>query len=504
MRGVCSRSDVAVSQSAQSNRAGAFLFGREALPPRWALAAAASALVFCVTVSFPARILASQDLYLHIAVGRWILANGLVPDHGIFSATMAAAPWVAHEWLAAAGSALLYDHYGWGGILAAVAAPLALAIGALTRSIAPTLGPAASLCAAVLAWGLCINHLVARPHVASLPLLVIWLASHVGARHNNTVPSFYLAPVMTLWANLHGSFMFGLVFTALFAAEAMFESPTVRDAIAAGRRWGVFLSAGVAAAMLTPYGLTGLLLPLRMMTLGPALGMVHEWQPSTMANNAPLLVWSALLLFLALWQGVRLPISRLLMLMLLLYMAFAHRRHAELLGLATPLLLQFAIADVLSRTAPGFTSQWGPLLRPAVRASMLGSALLAIGIFAFADCRNVVRRPDSYTPAAALSAVEARGVHGPVLNTLNFGGYLVFRGYQPFIDGRIELYGNEFIARYRALDQLTALLDQYRIAWTIFEPANSRTTVMDNLPGWSRLYADDVAVVHVRDHVGPR
>jgi hypothetical protein len=50
-----------------------------------------------------------------------------------------------------------------------------------------------------------------------------------------------------------------------------------------------------------------------------------------------------------------------------------------------------------------------------------------------------------------------------------------------------------------ALDQLTALLEQYRVAWTIFEPANPRTAVMDNLAGWSRLYADDKAVVHIRN-----
>jgi len=42
-----------------------------------------------------AGVLASQDLYLHIAVGRWILANHSIPDHGIFSASMPDAPWVA-------------------------------------------------------------------------------------------------------------------------------------------------------------------------------------------------------------------------------------------------------------------------------------------------------------------------------------------------------------------------------------------------------------------------
>ena len=465
---------------------------------------AVGALVFCVTILLRTQVLASQDLYLHISIGRWILANRAVPDHGIFSASMPDAPWVAHEWLSSVGSALLYDHYGWGGILAAVGLLLALAIGALTLNIVPTLGPLGALFAAVLAWGLCINHLVARPHVASLPLLVIWLAAHVRARQSNAVPPFYLAALMTLWANLHGSFMFGLLFTALFAAEAVFESATAKDAAAAGWRWSAFLGAGIVVAAITPYGLTGLLFPLRMMALAPALDTVHEWQPSTIANNAPLFLWSALLLFLALWQGVRLPLFRLIMVMLLLYMAFAHRRHSELLGLATPLLVQFAIAGLLSRTAPGFTSPWAALDRPAVKRSVVGLALLAAGIFAFAGCRDVVRGPDSYTPAAAVAAVEARGVHGPVLNAQNFGGYLVFRGYRPFIDGRIDLYGNEFIARYMALDQLTALLAQYRVAWTIFEPANPRTAVMDNLPAWSRLYADDTAVVHINNDIEQR
>jgi len=70
---------------------------------RWSLAIIASAFVFCVTVAMKAQVLASQDLYLHISIGRWILANHSIPDHGIFSASMPDAPWVAHEWLASVG-----------------------------------------------------------------------------------------------------------------------------------------------------------------------------------------------------------------------------------------------------------------------------------------------------------------------------------------------------------------------------------------------------------------
>src|SRR5262245_148484 len=95
------------------------------------------------------QILTSQDLYLHIAVGRWIVAHRAIPDHGIFSATMADAPWVAHEWLASLGSALLYDYLGWGGVLAAAALLLAIAVAVVALETGRTLGPLGATVAAV-------------------------------------------------------------------------------------------------------------------------------------------------------------------------------------------------------------------------------------------------------------------------------------------------------------------------------------------------------------------
>ena len=40
-------------------------------------------------------VLHDPDTYLHIAVGRWIIAHRAAPYHGIFSGTMAQAPWIA-------------------------------------------------------------------------------------------------------------------------------------------------------------------------------------------------------------------------------------------------------------------------------------------------------------------------------------------------------------------------------------------------------------------------
>ncbi len=464
-----------------------------------ALGVAVGVFVFCVTIAMQARVLTSQDLYLHISVGRWILAHQSVPDHGIFSGSMPTAPWVAHEWLSAVASAWLYDHFGWGGVVVAVALLMAVAVGVLAAETARTLGPLGAICASVLGCGLCIHFVVARPHMATLPLMVIWIAAHVRARHNDELPPLYLMPLMTLWANLHGAFMLGLIFTALFAGEALFESETLARARAAAIRWSIFLGACVVAAAITPHGVNGLLFPLQMtFTLGPALDQIYEWAPSSLENNSPLILWCFLLLFVALLAGFRLPIYRLLMLMVLLYMAFAHRRHTPLLGLAAPLLLQHAFAQSLSSSTRALATRWGVLARPGVDRAMILVSVFAAIITAFVGARHVIRGQDKFTPAAAIDAVLARGISGQVLNEHNYGGYLIFRGVAPLIDGRIDMYGNSFVLRYFAVDQLTSLLVQYQVGWTIFLPSNPGTAVMDNLSGWTRFYSDEMAVVHVR------
>jgi hypothetical protein len=459
--------------------------------------------VFCATVMARARVLASQDLYLHISIGRWILAHWQIPDHDIFSA-LHPAPWIPHEWLSGVGLAFVYDHFGWGAVVSVTAGFFAGGISIVAYETSRVAGPLAGLVVAILAWGLGMTHLVARPHTAALPLAAIWLAAHVRARSAGRAPPLYLLPLMTLWANLHGSFLFGLMFTALFAAEAIFESADIKSAVTEIRQWGVFAAASVLAAFITPNGVAGFWFPIKLMGMQEALHAAYEWHASSWENNAPLIVWCGLLLFIALYLGVRVPLCRLLMLMLLLFMAFAHRRHSELLGLSAPLLLRDTIAQSLAKKTPRLVGSWGLFGNPMLRRSFASAGLLCVAIAGFLACRNPVHPPDRYTPEAALRVVEASGVTGPVLNGYNFGGYLIFRGYGPFIDGRIDMYGRDYVIRYMSMHELTKLIDEYGIRWTLFAPQDAAIPILDNLTDWTTLYADSTAVIHVRKQDVPR
>jgi hypothetical protein len=114
------------------------------------------------------------------------------------------------------------------------------------------------------------------------------------------------------------------------------------------------------------------------------------------------------------------------------------------------------------------------------------------------------RADDSVTPQAALAAAQRMNLAGPVFNSEVFGGYLVFSGISTFIDDRVELYGNDFLAAYLAAESgdtatLTSLLDRYHVRWSLLQVRSPAAAALDRLPGWRRAYADEQAVIHVRD-----
>jgi hypothetical protein len=131
------------------------------------------------------------------------------------------------------------------------------------------------------------------------------------------------------------------------------------------------------------------------------------------------------------------------------------------------------------------------------------TALLLIALTGVVAARRDITPADRITPAAAIRAIGIAKA-GPVLNDYDFGGYLDFIGMAPFIDGRGEIYGAKFINRYtRAINlqnlaDFLRLLDDYEIETTLLAPETPAVALLDRLPDWRRVYADDVAVVHRR------
>ncbi|MDR3531356.1 MAG: hypothetical protein P4L90_12490, partial [Rhodopila sp.] len=229
---------------------------------------------------------------------------------------------------------------------------------------------------------------------------------------------------------------------------------------------------------------------------------IMEWKPTDFSYLSGMTVSILLALYLGLTGTLRLPKFRVLLLTGLVFTTMQHVRNVQLFGVVAPLL----IADSL-----GWTKDL-PLPLKLSLPGWIPSGLIGLAA-AISLCFRLgfpLERIDGGGYAsAALASVPADLRAKPVLNEYGFGGLLIFDGVRPFIDGRADLYGDEFMDTYLSIvhgkgDILNEVLCRYDIAWTMFGPETVVPALMDRTPGWRRLYSDKVAVVHVRDpQAGP-
>ena len=100
------------------------------------------------------------------------------------------AHWISSEWLAQIVLALVYDGFGWSGVILAAAASVAVAVALLTHFLLRRVAPLPALLAALAAAALLQAHALARPHALALPLFVAWTALLLAARDAERGPPF--------------------------------------------------------------------------------------------------------------------------------------------------------------------------------------------------------------------------------------------------------------------------------------------------------------------------
>ena len=234
------------------------------------------------------------------------------------------------------------------------------------------------------------------------------------------------------------------------------------------------------------------------------LSRISEWRPQDFSHLGTMELALLTLLGLTLTRPFAMPPIRAALLLALVAMALQHSRHQMLLGILAPMLLARPIAEAIGAESAG--EEWRRVARIALPATV--AAMMAIGA---SGCMTPIEQTDGATaPISALSAVPPELRRKPVLNDYAFGGFLIFEHVRPFIDARVELYGDGMLSLYDKLrsgdrEAVEDALKRYDIAWTIFAPDDRMSRALDREPGWRRLYADTTAVVHVRDTaLGPK
>jgi hypothetical protein len=326
--------------------------------------------------------------------------------------------------------------------------------------------------------------------------MVAWVSGLVSASENQKAPSFWLLPLMTLWANLHGGFIFGLSLVAPFVFDALWNSErTQRRPLAL--RWFVFGICAIAACGATPYGWESILASRKILELGELLHLIYEWMPVDFGRIGLFQACVLVLIAGTLHFGIRLSPPRILLVLGLLYMALSHVRNAEVFALLTPLVVLSPLASQLSLRADRFAKASFPIASAMTVAAVLGASTWALA------AHQKFSLVADQSPVVAVDVLKDHNAKR-IFNDLLFGGYLISRNIPVFIDGRAELYGERFeMAYYRAIqlndvNLFLDLLESYDIDAALLTPSTPAAGLLDHLDGWRRVHSDEIAVAYIR------
>lgn len=495
------------------------------MPPLERAALSCAALVW---LFFLANRGEDLDTWFHLGVGRWIVEHRTVPGLDPFSFTASANPYVDSHWLF---QVVLYAVHSLGGLPLITVLQAACFLGGihvLSRS-APTPGLDSLKAAALIALAPVVaDRILLRPDMATfLSMAVFWRALFSSPAASRRW-LWSLPLVQIIWVNMHGLFMFGPVLAGAALAgglaKAFLPLPDgwrqAEERSASWKELALLFAAVCLACVVTPYGAAGVKYAyllyteighgadsfMRSVSELKSTGMVYQLSPPVLMYR--LIVAGTVLS--AVLNRRRVSISAAAVIL-----AFGHlagqsvRNTAYFSFLAVPFMLRNlgeALPSGLPRALPAFRAV-------SIAAAAFLGFFLASGRYyvhtrdnkAFGVGRNPFTRPDG-----AIAFVEKSGLKGPYLNDILFGGMMIWRWHPErpvFVDGRLEVYGPEFLQEYRRMTEAPAgLWDALTKRWDIQFAVLSGISpysehVVEYLAGrkdWPLLFSDGFSAVYAR------
>ncbi|MGY4598268.1 hypothetical protein ACVWXL_006014 [Bradyrhizobium sp. GM22.5] len=218
-------------------------------------------------------LLQDSDSLWQIKIGQWILDHQALPYTDFYSFTRPGAPWVSTSWLSQVLFALSYAQWDWAGPVVLTALAVALSAAMLVGLLEAHLEIPRAVLFAMFALLLSLHHVLARPHMLALPVMIAWVGVLMAAADRKGAPSWYWLPLMSLWSNLHGGFVLGLALIGPMSFVALWGMESGKQ-VRLLSRWFLFGVAALAASCVTPYGWRTLLGAINILNLGELLTII--------------------------------------------------------------------------------------------------------------------------------------------------------------------------------------------------------------------------------------
>ena len=496
------------------------------------------AYLFAPLMGSSSACLGDSDTGWHIRNGEQILKTMSLPHEDYFSYTAHGRSWFAWEWLSDVMMAIIHRYAGLNGIV--VWANITFAI-TFTLLFVWALKRGGNIFMAVILSGLAgfaaSIHWLARPHLFTMLLLLVWYIFLERFEHNNDVRSLYiLPPVLLLWTNLHAGFVVGLIVVLIYALGNLLRSLTCaeNEEQSQARLRAITLTKVFAVCLLVsfinPYGAR-----LHTHIVESYISSNHLMDNITEFRSPSFHVgvvkfFELLILMATVVASISLRSFSFVEIGLLVFwthMALLSARHIPLYALIVVPILVRHLTDYLesiekvqglktwvrkltcwfrgySTNITGFENQFKGVVYPILAVVLLVLISLNDGKLFGTQVMNKRFDPDKF-PVAAADFIDKQSLKGNLFTTDQWGGYLIYRFYPRhpvFFDGRSDMYGEEIMKDYLKLVNLEfdwkSVIDKYRIEWMLLPFDLPLPAALKDLPEWKVVYDDHRAIIFVR------
>lgn len=474
---------------------------------------------FILTLGGDERLLGDGDTGYHIRAGEYILNNLTIPRTDIFSYLTPPLQWTLHEWLSEVVMAIVHRLAGLTGIVIFFAFLISLgcylAFDLLLRPRSNLLFAAVAALLVVLGSS---SNWLARPHVFTLVIFVIWyhLLNNYQYRGENRL--IFLPPMMLLWVNLHGGFILGLILLGIYLAGnlamSLYAPPGERKHRLGqtGHLAKITVACGLAAVA-NPYGYESLLFPFRVVQDKFLMDHIVEYLSPNFHFSSAIPFEIMLLTTIAIFavSGARLNMIELALILLFGHMALFSSRHMPLFAMvAGPIVLHqanLAFDQLDGRFFACMRERFENLRHMEQSTNRLGwPAAGVVSVLTLALTGTIGHSfNEKYVPKAAVEFIRNEGIKGNMFNNDEFGDYIIYAAwpaYKVFIDGRTDMYGaarvKEYLKVVNAEEGWQEILDKYKITWAFHNPNSVLSKLLLEKNDWKLVYADKVAHIFVK------
>lgn len=425
------------------------------------------------------------DALWHLATGRYIVEHLSIPSTDVFSwyGIEHHLSWMPQAWLFDVAAFGTWRLGGFALLYLATAAATAATVGLVYTLFAlRSRRPLLAVTVAVLTlWG-SLQSISPRPQALTYLLLLVLALLLEHKRW------WWSVPIVLLGVNLHGP-----VYPLYLAVVAYYALP---------RKWTV-LAACTVATLANPAGLA--LLPYPFVSLpGGSQPVIQEFLPVAPVSWPAYL--AGLVLLFALLDRKHMPARDLLGLIALIGLSLTALRHMVLLFvLALPLAAPYlrlpsestASVPAATRVPRAFMRAIDLLLVGALALGALSAAVLAIA---------APLTPLAGYPVEAVRFLRANHITRYV-NEWSDGGFLIFEGMQPMVDGRGEQYfsypgrrhitiGDEYMLAFRLRSDIRGLLRRNDITHVLLNRESPLVRVLEQSGSFRVVYRDPRYVIY--------